>query len=373
MKIVIDARLYGIENGGLGRYLVNLIDQISKLDKEDKFIVLLRKRYYDSLKFPENWKKELIDFRHYSLKEQIELPRKLKSLNADLVHFPHFNVPVMFTGDFIVTIHDLLMHKSKGRDATTLPKHLYFLKRVGYKKVFSKAVYDSKKIIVPSKTVKADLLKEYKVDKEKIEAIYEGLDQNIVKHSGIRTIKRQYKIERDYFIYAGNAYPHKNLERAIEAMAFLNNGKSKKVYLLISTPKNVFVQKLQDQIKKLKAEDSVKILGFVPDRELGVLIRNSIGFLYPSLQEGFGLQGLEAIANETLLVASDIPAFKEVYKDNAIYFNPFDFSSIEKAMSDAIEMPAAKRKKIIKKAVKFIQRYSWEENAKKTIAIYHGT
>lgn len=174
MKIVIDARFYGLENAGLGRYVINLISEISKINKSDQFLILLRKKYFDSLNFPKNFHKILFDANHYSFDEQLNLPKLLNNLKPDLVHFPHFNVPVFYTGKYITTIHDMLMHKQKGLSATTLNPFSYLIKRLAYKFAFFVAVKKSEKIIVPSKSVKFDLIKYYKLDENKLEVIYEG-------------------------------------------------------------------------------------------------------------------------------------------------------------------------------------------------------
>jgi hypothetical protein len=125
MKILIDARMYGLENAGIGRYALNLINQLTQLDDKNDYILLLRKKYFDDLTLPKNFKKVLADFRHYSFAEQLMLPKIIANEKPDLVHFLHFNVPVWFTGKFVVTIHDLLMHKQKGLEATTLNPALY--------------------------------------------------------------------------------------------------------------------------------------------------------------------------------------------------------------------------------------------------------
>ena len=174
MKILIDGRLYGLENAGLGRYVMNLITELSKIDSKNDYVILLREKYFDSLKLPGNWKKVLADFRHYSFSEQIFLPNLINKENPDLVHFPHFNVPVFYNGGYVVTIHDLLMHKQIGLSATTLPAFLYFFKRLGYRLVFDRAVKKSNAIIVPSLAVKKELEKEYKNITEKITVTYEG-------------------------------------------------------------------------------------------------------------------------------------------------------------------------------------------------------
>jgi glycosyltransferase involved in cell wall biosynthesis len=183
----------------------------------------------------------------------------------------------------------------------------------------------------------------------------------------------KYSIPGPYFIYTGNAYPHKNPKRLIAATRALNTGKSQKVYLAIVSSRNVFVKRLEEEIKEEGAQSLVKILGFVPDNDLFSLYANSLAFTYPSLSEGFGLPGLEAILSGTLCLASNIAIFKEIYKDNAIYFNPFDYSSIERAMRDVILMGEGERERIVKKGQQFIKKYSWDTMAEATLKIYESS
>jgi len=370
MRILLDGRLYGLENAGLGRYVINLIEGLAEIDDKNQYLILLRKRYFNRLKLPKNWQKVLADFRHYSLLEQIRLPGLIRKQNPDIIHFPHFNVPIFCPKPFVVTIHDILMHKYKGREATTLPLPIYRLKRFFYRPVFKKAVIASVKIIVPSKAVKKELVDYYRLDGDKIIVTYEGLDKRVVPKGSGKGLLKKYKLTSPYFIYAGNAYLHKNLRRAIEAVVSLNKQRKEKVILAIASARNIFTERLERVIKELKADKYVRLLGFVPDEDLGHLYKNSQAFVYPSFSEGFGLPGLEAIAAGTLVLASEIAVFKEVYKDNVLYFNPFDFSSIESSLEEALKMPAVRRRELIRKAQEFIQRYSWSKMAKQTLKIY---
>ncbi|MEK7498209.1 MAG: glycosyltransferase family 1 protein, partial [Patescibacteria group bacterium] len=287
MKIVIDARFYGLENGGLGRYLINLIRELSVIDKENNYTLLLRKKYLNNNELPRNWHKVLLDHRHYSVGEQIYVPKMLKILKPDLVHFPHFNVPFLYRGKFVVTIHDILMHKMKGKDATTLPPYKYVIKRIGYKTIFNKAIKKSVRIIVPSNAVKNDIVNYYKIDENKISVTYEGFDASIKSEKGTKkSLKKLYDLTTPFFLYVGNAYPHKNIKRLIEATVFLNENSGRKTTLAISTPKNVFGDRLSLLVKELRAEQYVKLLGFVPDQDIALLHKESAGFVYPSLIEG---------------------------------------------------------------------------------------
>jgi len=372
MKILLDGRFYGLENAGLGRYCVNLVRELQNIDKKNQYIILLRKKYFNKLKLNENWMQMLADFGHYSLLEQIKLPKIISSCSPDVTHFLHFNVPVFCNKRFVVTIHDILMHKQKGMDATTLPFCTYFLKRLGYKTVFRRAVIGACRVIVPSSSVKKELVNYYNLDERKVTVIYEGVDQAILQKEARNKILAKYNIASDYFIYAGNAYPHKNLSRLIEAIVLFNKRSDKKVVLVIAGSRGIFSHRLEKSIKNAEAKEYVKLIGCVTDNELGTLYENSVAFVFPSLSEGFGLPGLEAMAAGTLVLASDISVFREVYKDSVCYFNPFDFSSIEKAMREVVGMEKERRNLAIEYGKKFASGYSWSKMAKETLDIYNN-
>jgi len=365
MKILIDGRFYGLENAGIGRYSINLISELCKIDSKNEYVLLLRKKYFDSLILPTNWKKVSADINHYSFEEQIKLPAIIKGEKPDLVHFLHFNIPVFYKDKYVVTVHDLLMHSQKGFEATTLPAPIYLVKRVGYRTVFDAAIRNSKSIIVPSKTIKKKLEDFYNIEDKKINVIYEGFDAKI-------SSKNYIKIEKPYFFYAGNAYPHKNLNSLILGVKLLNTKYSQSVNLMISSARNIFTQRLEKSIKKQNAEKYVKLLGFVPDEKLGYLYKNSAAFVFPSLSEGFGLPGLEAISAGTLLIASDIKVFREVYRDKAIYFDPKNSESMINVMQKVLTMSKSEKEQRVKSAQEFAKRYSWAKMAKETLMIYES-
>jgi glycosyltransferase involved in cell wall biosynthesis len=176
--------------------------------------------------------------------------------------------------------------------------------------------------------------------------------------------------DNEYFLYVGNAYPHKNLVRLIQAIVFLNKIMNTKIGLKIASSRNVFTQRLQTQIDSQNANKFITLLGYVSDEELIKLYQDACGFVFPSLSEGFGLPGIEAMRAGTPVLASDIPIFKEIYKDNAIYFNPLDINSIEKAMESVLDMSLPLRTEKIDKAKNFVKRYSWTKMAKETLKIY---
>ncbi len=173
-----------------------------------------------------------------------------------------------------------------------------------------------------------------------------------------------------YFIYVGNAYPHKNLERLIEAMVSLNKKVKEDIKLYIVSSRGVFIKRLEKLIDKFNAGGYVKLLGFVPDEKLKILYKKSLGFIFPSISEGFGLPGIEAMNSQTLVTCSNIPVFKEIYQDVPIYFNPFDFNSISDSMKFILDMDPEAREKRIEKGLALAKTYSWSKMAKETLDIY---
>ena len=203
MRILIDARLYGLENSGIGRYLINLVREIAKQDSINNYSILLKDRYFNELNLPKNWTKIRADFGHYSFVEQFRLPQIIRSEKPDLIHFPHFNIPIFIKSKYVVTIHDMTMHK-QGINATNQPLPVYLFKRLPYKFVFRSAVLNSKKVIVPTNVVKEEVVKYYKIDPKKIDVIYEGLDEKYIygkKMSREMDVLVKYKlVNKNYFL-----------------------------------------------------------------------------------------------------------------------------------------------------------------------------
>ena len=82
------------------------------------------------------------------------------------------------------------------------------------------------------------------------------------------------------------------------------------------------MKRFETFLKEIKADNLVKMVGYVSDKDLAMLYKASQGYIFPSLSEGFGLPGLEAMAYSTPVIVSDIPVLKEIYGDAALYFNP---------------------------------------------------
>jgi glycosyltransferase involved in cell wall biosynthesis len=365
MKIGIDARLWA--QTGVGRYIKNLVINLQKIDSKNEYVIFARSEDLEKVKeyvTGSKWKIVKADIKWHSLKEQFELPGILNKEHLDLVHFPYFSVPVFFNSPFVVTIHDLIMHHFPTGKASTLPAPFYKAKRIGYDKVINHAVRSSKKIIVPLNTVKEDLINSLKIPADKIVVTYEGVDDAISNQaSGIK-----HHDYGKYFLYVGNAYPHKNLDKLIEAFNIFKNG-NKNVKLLFVGKDDFFYKRLEKDTK----DASIVFLHDVSDKELSVLYKNSIALISASLMEGFGLPAIEAVSRECLVMLSDTPSFKEVLGDGAIYFNPENSEEIAEKMEEVLKNGKKFYSENMLEAKKRLSLFSWEKMARETLKIYESS
>lgn len=326
MDIVIDARFYGLENTGLGRYTTNVMRYLPATLKKHHLYVLLRKKYFHKLRFPKNVTKVLCDIPHYSLREQIYLSRYLSSLAHQLFFSFHFNVPIFSRVPTVVTIHDLIKTYSEGKDTTTHGQWLYRLKRFGYSTVMDHAVH-SLGVIVPTNTVKNMVLSRYPdLSPERIYAIPEAPDPLFTKNQKHKVQSFKLDLPKNFLLFVGNAYPHKNLSLLLRAMVSLPEYDLALVakptpYLdkcLSATPANV--------------SSRLHLMSSLSDTELLELYCRAQALVTPSLMEGYGLPGLEALIVGTPVVASDIPSFREVYGDKVTYFSPHSAPELVRAV-----------------------------------------
>lgn len=220
MRVAIDARMYKMS--GIGTYIQNLI-------KNNCYNIALGNT--EELK---NVKEidEVIGFNApiYGIKEQLKFPyKKLKELNPDILHIPHYNVPIFYRGDMAVTIHDL----------THLVYSEFFGSKIKvlYAKIMMKiAIKKAKIILTVSENTKKDIIKYFKVDESKIKVTYLGLKEELTEKpkEEVEYLYSKFGIPRDkkVLMYVGNLKPHKNLERLLIAFSKLEKSDDYRLLLV---------------------------------------------------------------------------------------------------------------------------------------------
>lgn len=372
-KIIgIDARMYGPIGKGLGRYTQELVDNILKIDFDNKYVIFLSKENFNEFYTDnKNVEKVLVKARWYSIKEQLLFPFLIWRKKINLMHFPHFNVPILTPSKFIVTIHDLILTEFPTVRASTLYPIYYKFKHSIYKVVIKIATIRAKRIITISNFTKNDIIKKMGISSDKIDIIYEGvtnLNDKDKKNNDDKKVLLRYNIERDFIVYVGNAYPHKNLEWLIKV--FLDNIEGLDLVLI---GKNDYfyerVKRLALQYNPSKKTGRVIFPGYVPDSDLGSFYRSALIYVFPSLYEGFGLPPLEAMLNRCPVLSSNLSSMPEILGDSALYFNPYDEHDFIERFN-LIRNDNKVRLKLIDSGLKQISKYNWTDCAKKTLKVY---
>jgi len=345
MRIGIDARL--MNETGVGRYIRNLIGNLAEIDSINTYVVFVLD---DSWKPPnERWEKRIVNLRWHSIAEQFIMPWIFLKARLDLVHIPYFNVPIFYPGKFVVTIHDLtILHFDTGK-ATTLPLPLYKLRRLGYFLALAVGLRRAHKIIAVSKTTKQEVVDHFQINPDKIIVTYEGVDEKMTSDMRQATSKKKL-ISQPYFLYVGNAYPHKNLEILLTQHL--------PITLVLVGKMDFFYERLKKNIDNR----NIIFFGQANDEQLINLYTHASALIFPSLMEGFGLPALEALALGCPVVVSDIPVFHEILGNNATYFNPRDPRDLAEKLSSI----RGKKKKVI------LGVYSWSRLAFDTLALYEN-
>ncbi|MDD5172779.1 MAG: glycosyltransferase family 1 protein [Patescibacteria group bacterium] len=178
----------------------------------------------------------------------------------------------------------------------------------------------------------------------------------------------QHKKNNPYLLYVGNSCPHKNLERLLRAFNVVSKEISDLNLILVGKI-DYFYKRTQKQAEKLKLSNKVIFVGELSDEELNKAYQDGLAYVFPSLSEGFGLPGLEAMKQDLPVISSNKEPLPEIYGQAAIYFNPEDIQDMAKKILEVVTNgPLRERLKILGKNQ--VKKYSWNKCSKQILEIY---
>ncbi|HEY1646218.1 MAG TPA: glycosyltransferase family 1 protein [Candidatus Saccharimonadales bacterium] len=355
--IVIDARESGTTTG---RYMDKLIEYIAKTDPDYDFNILAKPHRIDYLrKIAPKYTVIETNAKEFTFAEQTKFLREIKDLDADLVHFPMVQQPILYRGAVVTTMQDLTGVRFKNPDKNPV---IYAVKQSIYKWVNRVAAKKSRQIITPSEFVKKDVIKFTGQPAGKFTVTYEAADKIKDKAEPFKKL-----LGKKFILYVGRPTPHKNLNRLIEAYEILKV-KYPDLNLVLAGKKDFNYEQTEARAKDKNIKDII-FTDFVSEGKLRWLYENCAAYIFPSLSEGFGLPGLEAMVHGAPVVSSNATCLPEIYGDAAEYFDPLDIGNMADAISKVLKDEKL-RAELIKKGYKQASKYSWERMAKQTLAVY---
>ena len=365
MKILIDGRW--IRQTGIGRYIHQTLEQILLIDKSNEYILLVRPQDQSKLKLrAPNLSLLPVDIDWYGFKEQTKLLKVIDDQKPDLVHFTNFNFPLGYKGKFVITVHDLTLLHFQNVRKSLLAKPMYKVKDSVMRLVLRQGINRAKAIFVPTEYVKEDIAKTYRIRRTKIDVAQQAAAE---PYKRARVNLEELGINKPFLLYVGNAYPHKNLERLILTFGEHITKYVLDYQLVVVGKKDDFHAALEEEVQKSGLQDRVVFTGFVDDAGLAGLYKACSAYVFPSLSEGFGLPGLEAMSYGAPVIASNATCLPEILGDAAVYFNPKSINNMAKVISQVMDNKDSKEK-MVKKGYAQIKTYDWKKTAKIKLDVY---
>jgi glycosyltransferase involved in cell wall biosynthesis len=329
MHIAIDARII---NTSTGRYVERLVHYLQQVDTTNRYTIIVPSKDLTFIT-PTNKNFTLVaaDFKNYSFEDQ---------------------------GAKVTTIHDLNLLKTYNSDKNWLVFHA---KQLVGRYLFKRIAKTNKHIIVPTKYVKKEYMAYSHIPEDKITQTYEAADVFIDK---LEPYKHPFK---EYIMYVGQQSDYKNVKRLGDAHQKLLESHPDLGLILVGR-KTPGALKNEAYFAK-KGYKNIHYTGFVEDSQRDWLFKNARVYIFPSLMEGFGLPGLEAMGYGAPVASSNTTCLPELYEDAAHYFDPFDTDDMARAINDILT-DSVLRDSLIEKGYKQIKKYSWERMAKQTHDIY---
>ncbi|MFA5954441.1 MAG: glycosyltransferase family 1 protein [Patescibacteria group bacterium] len=319
IRLGIDARLYGVQKRGIGRYTESLLQALD--GARDRYTLVAFIEQDNTLRqslAERGWEVHEVRARVYGLREQLSFVQELMKASLDLLHVPHFNVPYLYRRPYVVTVHDLILHHYPNRMSSTRSLPVYTFKYLAYRIGFRHTINAARQIITVSGYTKEDLLTYYPWLAPKTSSIIQPV-QLTVETVTDKVTNLHYNSNEPYVLVVGAFYPHKNIEELLDAWVAV--GEHHKVTLVLVGPEDSFAKRLQDRLRKMESSVSrhVVFMGAVGDEELRELYRKALFVLFPSLYEGFGLPGVEASLLGKSIVSSARSVLPESYGRSAVY------------------------------------------------------
>lgn len=363
MKIGIDISQLVYEGTGVGQYTRRLVEELVRINTENEYVLfganLRKKQMLDS--FYETLPKNKTSKKFYSF------PASLNEVFWNRWHKMRIEkligpIDIFHSSDWVepptkakkvTTIHDLVVYR--------YPEYLPSKIVATQKRKLEWVKKESDAIIADSDSTKDDIIKYLDISPEKIHVVHLGVGNEFAPQSQdkIETVKRKYRIVKNFVLCVGTREPRKNLKRSIGAFQKLQLSDMQLV--IVGNPG------WGDEIQISK---NIKVVEQIPISELATLYSGCVCFIYPSLYEGFGLPVLEAMACGTLVVTSNRGSLKEITGDHAIVVDPESIESISEGIKTALEFPVEKRKSKLESSKRHSKSFTWEKTAKKTLEVY---
>jgi len=361
-RIGFDARLIGAL--GIGRYISGLMPRLAAtlgprltVIANSKDTALVRALIGTSPTLL------TVNASPYRLAEQSVLPLSLLRADLDLIHFPHYNLPLIKPAHFVVTVHDLFPFQFPEIHSGLLPRTVNQM-------LMRNAVRRASRVITPSIATAMAVKTSFPNTEGRVVPIPEAADD---RFNPIRNAEAEHAwrvrlgIRANYVLYLGQWKAYKNIPVLLDAFEIvLRDHPTSQLVIVGNDPRH---PEVRQRAAALPA-GSVSLPGSLPEGAIPDLYRGAAVVVLPSRAEGFGLPLIEAMACGVPVVCSDLPVLHEIAEGVATFCDPDDPADFARAIVNVLDarQPSARRQRGIERA----RSFSWDQAATQTVEVYEA-
>ena len=367
MHIAIDAHSVGTQLAGNETYAVNLIEALAQIDQVNQYTVYVTKNEAVD-RFANRWPNFQVrrTLPHTPLvRIPLTLSAELRRNPVDVLHV-QYTAPPFAPCPIVSTIHDLSFEH--------LPETFTRRSRAQLRLTVRGTARRAALILTLSEFSRRDVIEIYTVDPDRVLVTPAAAPANfapVENETELKDIRERYGIKPNYLLSLGSIQPRKNLARLIEAYALLRTSRAgdQLPQLVIAGKRGWLDNEIQRAAQRENRNESIKFIGYVPEKDLPALYSAAICFVYPSFFEGFGLPVLEAMQCGTPVIAGNRTSLPEVAGAAALLFDPFDTRALAEAIGRIIDSPDT-RAELRVKGLERARNFSWTATARLTLQAY---
>ncbi len=374
MRIGIDATALPPLLLGAGNYVAHLTRALLKVDSKNEYVVFVKPE--QRFLFEPRQGLEMVNapLAGRVLRvawEQTVLPLLARRYRLDVLHSPHYTMPLLKPCPTVVTFHDMtfFLHPQLHR--------LY--KKIFFRTAIRLSARRADAIIADSESTRQDIIRILKLEAEKIIAVPLGVSdafQPCRDAAERERVRQKYRLPLSFILAVGVLEPRKNVSALVRAFKSLVE-RGIPHSLVIVGKKGWQFGEIFHTVASLRLEDRVIFTDFVPENDLPFLYHMADLFVYPSLYEGFGLPVLEAMACSVPVITSNVSSMPEIVGDPSassgqvagILVNPRDEVELADAMQRVLT-DRALHDKLARDGRARSKSFSWERTARETLAVY---
>jgi len=366
LTIGVDVRDLRVAKTGTRTYLEELCKEFKLLESAElrfKFLDTTLPVYTGHNRI---WK--LIEHTKYQLWKQLILPLKALCNGCDIVFCTDNIVPIIHLGyKTIPVFHDAFFFE--------MPENYGKLWLWLYHKTALPAARRSPYVVTPTQYAKKQISHYTQIPESKLAVVYEGPKALPDINNDANELLKSLSISKsEYLLHVGSMFKRKNITALIQAFGMVKaNSGYEQFKLVLAGPipnhRENDRNELQRAIETANLQSDVLMTGYMTDNDLSLLYKNALMYVFPSINEGFGIPVLEAFEKGLPVLVANNTCLPEVGGDAVMQFDPFDIDDLYqkiKALTDDEEL----RLDLIKKGYARLQKFSWRNTALQLIEIF---